>query len=134
MHDGTANDEVFAELIFEVCAEERLALHGESGLVFKFNIHIGTRFENRSIEDGDRSHGVVHGVVHILDECSTAGCDGDRTAWHIHRTKAYLAAVRSFVFTGEVEFILLAQLLCNDESGVVEFLEAVFIDQSWVIT
>ena len=119
MHDGTADDEVFAELIFEVCTEERLALHGESGLVFKFNIHIGTRFEDRGVEDGDCSHGVVHGVVHILDECSTASCDGDRTAWHIHRTKAYLAAVRSFVFTGEVELVFLAQLLCNDESGVV---------------
>ena len=134
MHDSSADDEVFAELIFEVCAEERLALHGESGLVFKFNIHIGTRFEDRGIENSYCSHGVVHGVIDILDECSTAGGDGDRTAWHIHRTKAYLAAVRSFVFTCEVEFILLAQLLCNDESGVVEFLEAVFIDQSWVIT
>ena len=134
MHDGTADDEVFAELIFEVCAEERLALHGESGLVLKFNIYIRTRFEDRGIENSYCSHGVVHGVIDILDKCSTAGCDGDRTAWHIHRTKAYLAAVRSFVFTGEVEFILLAQLLCNDESRVVQLRETVFIDQSWVIT
>ena len=114
-------------------AEERLALHGESTLVFEFDINVRARLKDRGVENGNRSHGVIHGIVHIFHEGSTSGGDGDATARHIHGAETYLAAIGAFVFTGKTEFVFLRHLLGYHESGVVEFGETVFAYQSRVI-
>ena len=125
VHDGTADDEVFRELILKVSAEERLTLHRERALVLQFDIDVCAGLQDGGVKNGNRSHGVVHGVVDILYEGSTSGGDGDTSARDIHRAEAYLAAVGAFVLTGEAEFVFLRHLLCDYQRRVVEFREAV---------
>ena len=134
MHDRTADDEVFVELVLEVGTEEGLALHGESGLVLQLDIDVRAGLKDGGVDDRHRSHGVVYGVVHVLDEGGTAGSDSDGTARHVHRAEAYLTAVRTFVFTGEAEFILLADLLRHDEGRVVQLLIAIFLRQIGILS
>ena len=133
VHDRSADQQVFVELILQMGAEEALALHRERALVFQFDVHVRTRFENRGVEDSHCTHRVVHGVIDVLDEGGTSGGDGDGASRHIHGAQTDLAAVRAFVFTGKVELVLLAQLLRHDQSRVVQLRETVFLDEPLVI-
>ena len=114
-------------------AEEALPLHRERALVLQFDIHIRTALKNRSVQDSHGSHRVIDGVINVLNQRRTAGGHGDRTSRHIHRTQTDLTAVGAFVFTGEVEFILLAQLLRYDQRRVVQLLIAVFLYEPRVV-
>ena len=133
MHDRSTDHEVFVELVLQVGSEERFALERERALVLQFDIHVGTGLQDGGVKNSDRSHGVVDGVVDVLDEGRTASGDGDRAAGYVHRAQTNLAAVRTFVFSGEVEFVLLANLLSDYKCGVVQFLVAIFADQARVI-
>ena len=108
MHDRSSDDQVFGELVLQVRPEKALSLHGEGTLVLQFDIDIRTALEDRSVQDRHSSHRIVHGVVDVLDERRTAGRYGHTSARDIHRAQTDLTAVRTFVFTGQVEFILLA--------------------------
>ncbi len=103
-------------------AKKALALHGESGLILQLDIDIGARLKNGLIENGNRTHGVIHGVVYILDKRSSSGGNRNTSAGDIHGVEPYLAAAGTLVLTRKVELILLGVLLCRDERGIVEFL------------
>ena len=107
VHNRSANDQIGVEFVFQVRAEQAFALHGEGGLVLQFHIHIGTRFENGLVENGNRSHCIVHRIVHVLYQCRTAGSNSNTPTWHIHCIQSYLAAACAFVFTCQMELVFL---------------------------
>ena len=134
MHDRSAEDEVFVELVLQMRPEKALPLHRERALVLQFYIHIRTALEDRGVQDRHGSHRVIDGVIDVLNQRRTAGGHGDRTPRYVHRTQTDLAAVGAFVFTGEVELVLLAQLLRYDQRRVVQLLIAVFLHEPRVVT
>ena len=119
MHDRSANDQVFGKFVFQVRTEKRFALHRERALVLEFNIHVRAALEYRLVENSDRSHRIIDSVVHVLDERGATGGDSDTSTRYIHCAQTYLATVGSFVFTGEVELVFLAQLLRHYQCRVV---------------
>ena len=84
VHDRTADNQIFVELVLQVRSEEALALHGERALVLQFDIHVRTGLQNGGVEDGHCSHGVVHGIIDVLDEGRTSGSHRNRTSRHVH--------------------------------------------------
>ena len=127
VHDGTANGQVLAELILQVRTEQRFALHREQCLIFQFHVHVRSRLQDRLIQYRHHTHRVIHRVIHILNQCRTAGCHHHTSAWHIHRIQTNLITRRTFVFTDQRKLILLRVLLCVHQGRVVQFLEHISV-------
>ena len=133
MHDRSADGEVFVELVLQVSSKQALPLHREGALILQPHVHVRSALEDRGVQDRYRSHRVIDGIIDVLDERRTSGGHGDRTSRYVHCAQADLAAVGAFVFTGEVEFILLAQLLRYHQGRVVQLLIAVFLHEPRVV-
>ena len=134
MHDGCAQHKVLGELILYVRTEERLTLQREGGLILQFHVYVGSRLQDGLVQYRHRSHHVVYGVIDVFYQFGSTGRYRHRTPRHVHRTQANLRTVRTLVFTGHVELILLRHLLGDDERRVVQLLEAVLSHQPRVIT
>ena len=126
VHNRTTNSEIFVELIFQMCAEQRLALHREQGLIFQLDIYIRTRLQYRLIKNGHSSHRVIHRVIHILHQCCTTCCNDHTSARNIHCIQSYLIASRTLVFTRQGKLILLCVFLCAYQGRVIQLLEHIF--------
>ena len=126
VHDRTADNKVPVEFILKVRSEQRLTLHRERSLVLQFDIDIRTGLQNRGVENGHSTHGVVHSIVHVLNKRRTARRHRHTSARHVHRAQTDLAAVRAFVLTRQMELVLFAQLLRHNKRGIIQLLETVF--------
>ena len=80
--------EIFVECIIQIQAHEGFALHTERRLIFHRHTDIGAGIDDALIDDGDRTHSVIHGVVAILGERYATGRNHHRPAWHIHGIEA----------------------------------------------
>ena len=127
VHNRTADGQVFIELIFQVCAKQRLTLHREQCLILQLHIHIRSRLQDGLVQYRHSSHGVVHRVIHILHKGRTACCHNHTSARHIHRIQSYLIACRTLVFTHQGKLILLRVFLCAHKGRVVQLLEHIFL-------
>ena len=127
VHYRSAYHQLRRELIFQMRPEERLPLQREGRLVLQLHIHVRPRLQDRLIEDGYRSHHVVHRVVHILYQRRAAGGYRYAPSRDIHRVEPYLAAAGAFVLSRQVELVLLRHLLRHHQRGVVQLLEDIFL-------
>ena len=94
--------------------KERFALHREGGLIFQLHIHIRSGINDRLIENRHRTHSIIHGIIHILNQCRTACSHHNTSARDIHRIQADFITRRAFVFTHQSKFIFLRHLLRHD--------------------
>ena len=127
VHERTAQLEVLGEVVGPVHAEHGLALHVEYGVTLHGHVHRGACIEDALVDDGHRTHGVVHGVVAVLGERDAAGGDLHRAARHVVGTQLDDIAARAGMLTREEELVLLGNLLGDGLGGVVELLEHVLI-------
>ena len=130
VHDCTANRQIFVELILHVCSEQRLTLHGEQCLILQLHIHVRSRLQYGLVQYGYCSHGVVHGVVHVLYQRSATRSYHHTSAWHVHRVQANLIACWAFVFTHQRKLILLRVFLCAHQCWVIQLLEHILLRQT----
>ena len=114
-------------------AKQRFTLHRERRLVLQLHIHIRARIDNRLIENRYRSHRIVHGIIHILHQRGTTGCHHHTSARDIHRIQSDLIARRTLIFTHQTKLILLRHLLSHHQRRIIQFLEHIFLSNSWII-
>ena len=128
VHQRTPEAEILAELILQVCSQQRFALHAEHRLIFQLHIYICIGFDDRLIEYGDSSHHVIHRVVHIFYKRFTSGSHHHRSSRYIHGIQAdFRTGSRAFVPPYQREFVFFAEFLSHYQRGVVQLLIHVFI-------
>ena len=127
VHERTAQLEVLGEVVGPVHAEHGLALHIKYGVALHRHVHRSARIEDALVDDGHRTHGVVHGVVAVLGERDATGGDLHRAARHIVGTQLDDIAARAGMLAPEEELVLLGYLLGDGLGGVVELLEHVLV-------
>ena len=125
--EGTSEYEVLGELVVPVQSEEGLALHGVGVVALHVCFNLLSGVDEALVEDGDHAHGVVHAVVHVLCERDSSGGDDDASWSDLCGSEDDFCAVGSFVSSGELELVLLGNLLGHGLGGVVECVEAVLV-------
>ena len=118
---------VARQLILQVEAQQGFALKREERLVFECYAYALAGVDNSLIGNGDDTHGVVDGIVRVLGKGNAACGDNNRASRHIHGVEPNLRAARGLIFAAEYEFVLVGELACHHQRGVIELRIAVLL-------
>ncbi len=120
MQNRTSEREVFVELILRVESEEGLSLEREQRLILQSDTDIGTRINDALVGDGDDTHGIIHCIVTVLGEHNATGHNHHRPSRNIHGVEPDCGSAGCLIFSAERELVLVGELACHHESGVVK--------------
>ena len=125
IQDGRTHIEILIESVIQIQAEHALVVHSEIGLVFKGDINRSTRIEHALIDDGNRTHTIVDGVVHVFGQGDAAGRHLHGALGHIHRVQLNLGAGTRLVTTFQVVLVLGGILLRQRTCSAVQCIEGI---------
>ncbi len=123
VHEGAANVEVGGYLIVQVGAQQALGHHAER-IVLAAHADGGAAAEYALVDDTHGAHGVIYGVIDILNQRHAARRDCHRPLRHAV-SQRNLAAHRAGEIALDVELVLVGILLGEGAGHRVERVEAV---------
>ena len=128
IHEGGADVKVLREGVVQVGSEEILVC---AVFVFRLpsDVNGGSGVEVSLVDDGDSTHVVVDGIVHIFLQGDTASGNFDRALRHIRSGDSELGTVGGTVGALDIELVLVGDLLRHRLGHRVEGVEGVFVSQ-----
>ena len=99
--------------MFDAATQESLFQGAEARIRFQRDIDRCTAVEDAFVDDGDTTQGVIHGIVHVLNQLCAACRHRHRALGHIHGVEADFAARLRRVESLQRELVLLRILLCR---------------------